>query len=797
MKRFTAEIKAKDFLFFTGSEDELLALVPDISLPPPIKENDNFHINILIDERLKHEISELCRIQIKSLIDRKPSDDPKKFQETTKNRFLNFYKKYPGWFPLIVLEYLILFRESIYKYNIELQKTKKDLTPVDRKSLRFQIGLSIARIFESIFTYQMPYFLQDVDFHEYARLFNPIFLSGSFPEYFLSDYFCYLDLKSPLWNKDRFDLFRDLLIESVKYGLKSLIGVSLTSRGVALQKTYRIIKARQADFSEDNAVEIVNSIQDDASLLREMFKHREIKKQFLTEDIPKKLSKQEFLDKLLDEFAICASRFPLSRFFSFALDAEVLRKITNYIILPDPREHPSGFADLLHEYTLYTITPPFIYDPTHIQETKEVPAKAGTETTAQESQIDRESDFDQDETVLVDIDMKELREKLVATIGQTPADTDDDRPTADLLEQSPQTEIPSKAPSDQMRVDQDGQSRFEQVTSLVDVETAIDEVRQEILTESSEKAAEVSAGQHSQESEKQLPMAASDQDLSMLNLKTPYLFGACSLPDQGELYLSDSAQGPHYKLQLTTAKKAAFKIIFEHGKTRFLAKKESNWQQPSSLNKNEQGLWTATIRRRSDSQVFFFYLADQELLVQLKHSREADQEQAEVVISQTAPNDTAIENLDEYRAMSVAEISQALLDDLITIEQYNALIAERKVSNDRQQDEEPDFVLEQGTTFCNDWQGRILNSTMAEADIKITLSSDSFDLAIKENLAWKNVYAKQAIPKNGFKGTFTKTVFFKDPTTLSDDPDSFQKIKKDFMFIIFKLVSNDYGIKFL
>lgn len=778
MKRFLEHMKKDDFLFFRGDEEEFERQIPRIELPAGIKSGDLNHFNILIDHRLQKEISDFCRMQVKSLYDRKIGIGTQKFQETIKNRFLNFIQKYPEWFSIFAMEHLILFRESIYKHNIEMQKSKKDISPIERKSIRFQTGLSISRIFESIFTYQLPYFIKNLDFSDYLRLFNPIFLSGSFPEYFLSDFFCYLGIKTPVWNKERFEFYRDLLLDSSKQGLKSIIGVSLTSRGVALQKIFRVIKSKYSDFSEETADEIVEKTLDEANIFKELYKYREFKKQFLTEDIPKNMPKQDFLDRLLEEFEICASRFPLSKFFRLATDAEILRKITNNIILLDQREHPQGFDELLKDYTIYMITPPFIFNPA-LMKKKEKSIKKAESTSPEPSPAEKqtESEFDMEETLLVDVDIRELREKLTESLEkEVPSAVAQDN----IFESSQQTD-------DQSSTAENEGSRFDQVDSLAEDETTISESNENL------KASKPSSDNAKDETGK---VVSSNLDPVKIVPKNPYLFGRIKTPEQGDVYLHEANNGPNYIVSSTIPNKASFKIDFASGKVRFFAKKNSNWNNPSQLVEVSSGCWEATIQRKEDKQLFHFYLEDIEKVPQAER-KEPLEHVANIEDQLEESSAAAPINVDhEYSEMSVAELSQALLDGLIDIDQYNTILATRKESPPLQTLEEPDFVLEDGITYCNIWQGRILTCDENEAEIKLSLSGNKFQLEILESSVWKSVFRDVEITKDGFKGSFKKTIVFSDPTG-PDQQEKVQHIVKDFSFSIFLLISNNFGIKFL
>jgi len=800
MKRFIRDIKIQDLTFFSGTQEDLDTYVPDIKLPQGNKESDQLHINILIDERLKSEINDFCKVQIKSILEKSAVSEIKTFQETTKTRFTRFIQKYPEWFPLLAVEYLILFRESIYKHNIELHKTKKDLSPLERKSLRFQIGLSVSRMFDSMFTYQLPYFIQDLNFRDYTKLFNPVFLSASFPEYFMSDYFCYLDIKSPLWNQERLNIYHQLLRDSSTYGVKSLIGVSISSRGVALQKTFRLIKSKFPNFTEETAPEIIEKIQDDPSILKELLKQREFRKQILTEDA-KKTSKQDYFDRLLEEFTICSNRFPLSKFFALATDAEILRKIANNIILKDPRDHLQGFGDLLQEYTLFMVKSPFIYDPTELPRAQQpsgikqsvvAPEQQATETTM--------PDFDQEETILVDVDLRKMREKLDASFAKETPETEDAATdiTLDEIGRVPAEHIPESSVPAEKQEEQSSAS-FQGVTSLSDIETAIDEIRDIMGQEDTEQKMPPESVSTETPTEAnvgpQPVITPAHRTPPLPGLESPYLFGVFKVSAENELLLAEEIDGYNYRLVSSTPQNATFKIILGADKIRFLAKKESNWHKPSQIRQTAPGRYEASITRRSDSRIFTFCFVDQSRTTQNDSELEP---LGEMIID---PFQTTTEVPDEetemFRSMSIAELSQSLLDGLIDIDRYNDIIAARNTTpSSNQITEEPDFVLEQGTTFCNDWQGRILNCSQDEADMTITLSGQHFDLALKVGTTWKNIFSNQSVPQIGFKGTFTKTIRFQDPSSESNDEISVQRIEKEYSFTIFHLVGRDYGIKF-
>lgn len=845
MKRFLEDLKTEDLLFYDPSSTNVDEAIPELPLPVPIKEMDASRINIIVDPKINNSLGKTCKEIVDALLHEKTFAGAVKFQESTAKFFIETFRKNREKvevISIIALHYLMLCREHLYRLNIEVQKTQSKLNPIQRKGLRFHAGYNCAQIFKSIFSYKIPYFVKDYDFNQFAHLFNPIFLSGSFPEYFLSDYFCYLGIKKPFWTFERFTAYKEMLWNSSKSGLSSFIGVSLTSKGAALQVIYRIIRGKHKTFNEETVGEIIKVVQDDPEILSEILKDRVVRKSILTGELPKNLSKNELTEIVQTEFQLASSRIPLSEFFSMALEAEILRKIMNNIVLIDPMEYPQGYGELLPEYSLYIVRPPYIYKEKESRTSEVSPQTEKPKIVAPDEVIEK------DETVRIHFDYDALMNEIKNRNADSALDNDTKTDPAHLEE------------NDQPL---DDESLIKQQAKLVEevLDDVVDEISQtdrEYLTMpelSEEEIARIAEqentddrptdaldGNEMQQEDEQDSVDTTTDDQQkkgptstektieqiLASMKKPYLYGLFDIAEGRDLFLRErQVENGFFLLEEVPQKQANFKIIIGDAEGRFLINKKSDWQKPTALRLVKDGILAAALRAKSDNARYYLYLIDADQIRvddseadELKSPEESplvasnveEAEAAEDAISPlqdlydqnsvevpepTAPPAPVGKDLSEFKEMSVAELSQALLDGLLDIDDYNSLLANGKEDGDLPSPimEEPDVVLNEGMNYCSDWQGRILSGSEDESDLRIIIKQSSFQIEVKIDDAWKVLVPRNEIVPTGTQGEFQKDIVFNDPTVL-DSEKSARIIAKEYSYQIFPLMGGNFGIKF-
>ncbi|MFC1849599.1 hypothetical protein ACFL27_05260, partial [candidate division CSSED10-310 bacterium] len=262
--------------------------------------------------------------------------------------------------------------------------------------------------------------------------------------------------------------------------------------------------------------------------------------------------------------------------------------------------------------------------------------------------------------------------------------------------------------------------------------------------------------------------------------KKPYLLGFFDLPQQGSLLLKEKSDGENYSLEVVPASQASFKIVFSDNDPKFFVSKKCPFSKPSPFQQTEWGAWESTVKNND-----YFYLEN------IKSDGAPVSATKSAAAQSTDPDD------EPYYQMSMAELSQALLDGLIDIDKYNKIVAAKNVAQQSTQImEDPDVVLEEGVNYCADWAGKITSSNAEEANLRITIRGSKFHLELKERTSWKTLYKDEEIPQTGFNGSFSRLLIFKEPSNKPDIKEITRRINKEYSFLIIRLISETYGIKF-